>query len=153
MSPWTSIEDILDYAIEREREAVFFYNDLADKAGDEGVKEVLRGFATEEKGHEEKLIHLKQDGINLLPQDDLVKMTRISGAVSIVEPDPETMTYEDALQLAITKEASAYKLYSDLADSTEIKVVQDVFLALAREEAKHRERFAGELQKLKGMHI
>ena len=51
------------------------------------------------------------------------------------------MSYQDALILAMKKEKSAFKLYSDLAGIAPNSDLKNVFLALAQEEAKHKLRF------------
>jgi len=60
----------------------------------------------------------------------------------LVEVEPQDdMEYQDALILAMKKEKAAFKLYVDLAASTENERLRQSFLALAQEEAKHKLRF------------
>ena len=51
------------------------------------------------------------------------------------------MDYQQALILAMKKEKKAFKLYLDLAASCGDDNLEQIFLALAQEEAKHKLRF------------
>ena len=51
------------------------------------------------------------------------------------------MDYQSALILAMKKEKAAFRLYTDLAASTEDEGIRDLFQGLAQEEAKHKLRF------------
>ncbi|MBF0469415.1 MAG: rubrerythrin, partial [Desulfamplus sp.] len=46
-----SVDDILAYAIEKEKEAVQFYTDLSTKDNFKSVKETFESFAKEEQKH------------------------------------------------------------------------------------------------------
>ncbi len=52
----------------------------------------------------------------------------------------DEMTYQDALLIAIKKEKAAFKLYTDLAKSSDDENVKHLFESLAQEEAKHKLR-------------
>ena len=55
-----TMDKILTYAIEREEHAARFYTNLANRDGLEHMKEMLLGFAEEEKGHRAKLMDIKE---------------------------------------------------------------------------------------------
>jgi rubrerythrin len=57
-----------------------------------------------------------------------------------MEPNPE-MDYGDALVLAMKMEKASFRLYSDLAESTNDATLAGTLRALAQEEAKHKLRF------------
>ena len=63
------------------------------------------------------------------------------GDYLVEEATGPELDYPGALILAMKKEKSAFKLYSDLADSTEDENLNNTFVALAQEEAKHKLRF------------
>ena len=64
------------------------------------------------------------------------------GDYLVAEEEPTgRMDYQDALILAMKKEKKAFQLYSDLAASTDDGGLQELFLGLAQEEAKHKLRF------------
>jgi rubrerythrin len=49
--------------------------------------------------------------------------------------------YQRTLILAMKREKASYKLYIDLAESTDDAGLKSTMLALAQEEAKHKLRF------------
>jgi len=51
------------------------------------------------------------------------------------------MEYQDALIVAMKAEKAAFRLYSDIAGTTDNADLRGTFEALAQEEAKHKLRF------------
>jgi len=139
MQEFTSVDDILDFAIKEEEQAHQFYTALAGKMELPAKRELFEGFAQEELRHKGNLLGIKE-GRTLKPSGEKVLDLKIADYVVDVEPKPD-MDYQDALILAMKKEKSAYKLYSDLAESTDRADLRDTFLALAEQEANHKLRF------------
>jgi len=54
------------------------------------------------------------------------------------------MDYKDAIILAMKREKNAHDLYSRLALATEDDAGRELFLAFAKEEAMHKNRFERE---------
>jgi len=133
------VDEILDFAIQREQEAHDFYMDLAKKMDRPGMKEVFTQFAGEELGHRKKLEAVKQ-GKRLMSAKEKVQDLKIAEYLVSVEPD-EDLDYQKALILAMKREKASYKLYSDLAGTIEDQELKQIFLGLAQEEAKHKLRF------------
>jgi len=139
MKTWDCVEEVLDFAISGEQEAVEFYKRLAEQAANAAMRRVFEDFAREEKGHKQKLMAVKA-GKTLQSAGKIVKDMKIADYTVDIEPNPN-MDYQDALLLAMKKEKAAFKLYSDLAAATENQDVKTVLLGLAQEEAKHKLRF------------
>ena len=139
MKEWRSIDEILDFAIENEQEAADFYNDLAAKMARAHMRDVFLQFAQEEMGHKAKLQQIKRGDIVMRPRQEVPDL-KIGDYLVTVEPN-EAIDYQGALLVAMKKEKAAFKLYSDLAASTDDQQVKDLFLTLAQEEAKHKLRF------------
>jgi rubrerythrin len=134
-----SVSQILDFAIMKEEEAAQFYNDLAAKMGQQHVAEVFRSFALEELGHKEKLLAVKKGDMSLLDQRRVADLGIGDSLVEIaLSPDIE---YKQALIIAMKAEKAAFRLYHDLASSTDDPNLKGVLLTLAQEEAKHKLRF------------
>jgi rubrerythrin len=137
-----SVDEILDFAIEKEEEAAQFYKDLSNKMAPANMKEVFGDFANEEKKHKEKLLLVKA-GQKLLSSKERVMDLKIGD--HLVEVDTSTdiseLTYQQALIIAMKAEKAAFKLYHDLAQTTDDSELKDLFLSLAQEEAKHKLRF------------
>lgn len=139
MSKVNSIEEILDFAIEQEQQAVDFYNTLAKEAQSKDMERIFKSFALEEIGHKARLTKIKNEGI-LKWETERIADLKIADYMVDQEPEPG-MDYKDALILAMNKEKKAFKLYTNLAERAPNNELKDVFLSLAREESKHKLRF------------
>jgi len=139
---WSSVNDLLDFAIDKEQEAAEFYADLAQNAENVAMRSVFEEFAGMEKGHKAKLQKVKGGG-DLVPSAKKVLDLKIADYLVDIEPTPG-MSYQQALTIAMKREQASYNLYSDLAAATEDKDVREIMLALVQEEAKHKLRFETE---------
>ncbi len=134
-----TVEEILDFAIEKEQDAHDFYTDLAGRMEKPYMKEVFSSFAKEELGHKQKLRGVKE-GKYAMPAQQKVTDLKIGENLSEVELKPN-LSFQDALILAMKAEKAAYRLYNDLAEATDDENAKNLFLTLAQEEAKHKLRF------------
>ena len=134
-----TVDKILDFAIEKEEDAARFYTDLAGKMDRPSMKEVFQSFAREEKAHKEKLIGVKAGKLLISAEK---KITDLKIGDSLVDIDMSgEMSYQEALIVAMKAEKAAFKLYHELAQATDNADLQQLFLDLAQEEAKHKLRF------------
>jgi rubrerythrin len=134
-----NIEDIIDFAIQREREAQDAYLSYARKTERRSFSSLLLSMAEMEKGHEQKLLALKQDaGIaeSFTPpnSEDL----GLSEMLVDVPFSPD-MDYGDFLVLVIRKERQSEKLYRELEKLTAASDLKSTFRLLANEERKHKD--------------
>ncbi len=141
-----SVDDILDFAIEREQEAVDFYTESAAKIDKDWMKQVLEQFAREEKGHKAKLQAVKK-GQKLLSHREEVMDLKVGDYLADVEVGPN-MSYQQILIVAMKREKTAFKLYNDLAERVAEAEIKNLFLGLAQEEARHKLRFEVEYDDL-----
>ncbi|MFP4557640.1 MAG: ferritin family protein [Bacteroidales bacterium] len=139
MNNFTSTNDIIDFAIENEQSAVDFYTELAKNAHSEDMQQTFEQFAREEIGHKKRLTQIKEEGIFTLPKESVADL-KISDYVVRTEPT-SSMTYEQALVLAMKREKAAFKLYLKLSEQAPSDYVKDLFLSLAQEESRHKLRF------------
>lgn len=139
MKDFTSINDILDFAINNEQTAVDFYVNLAGRFQDSAIKETFEGFAKEEMGHKARLTSIKEKGLYDLSTEKVMDL-KIADYVVRTEPSAD-MSYTDALQLAMKREKAAYRLYLKLAEKAPNDEMKKIFEGLAQEEAKHKLRF------------
>lgn len=131
-----SVEEILDFAIEREQQAADFYTDLAQRVNKPWMREMLEGFSREELRHKGKIKAVKK-GERLLSSELKIQNLKVSDYLVAVEPTDD-ISLQDALIVAMQREKAAYRLYSDLADNIDDPEMKDLFLGLAQEEAKHK---------------
>lgn len=139
MANFESTNDVLDFAIKGEEEAVEFYTGLAGKMENLAMKKVFEDFAGEERGHKARLDELKKDGSYTCPAQKILDL-KISDYTVDIKPSTD-MTYQDALLLAMKKEKAAFKLYTDLAGMTDDDGVRSALECLAQDEARHKLRF------------
>lgn len=139
MEKFNSIDDVLDFAINAEQEAVDFYNQLAENSKTEDMRHVFTSFAQEEIGHKARLTKIKKEGSFKVEPKQIADL-KISDYMVDIKPTPD-ITYQDALVLAMSKEKAAFRLYYDLAKKAGDLEMRDVFLSLAQEESKHKLRF------------
>lgn len=139
MKTFSSLDEILDFAINAEQEAVDFYNQLATQQKNPQIRAVFLEFASEEVNHKARLQKIKEERIFDMEVEKVTDLKIADYAVS-AKPSPN-MEYADALVLAMKKEKAAFKLYTALAERTENVELSRVFKALAIEESKHKLRF------------
>jgi rubrerythrin len=139
MSSWGSVEEVLDFAIGREQAASDFYAELATKVESKPLAKIFEQFSKEEMGHKKRLISIKADR-SLAPAEQKVLDLKMSDYLVEVEVTAN-MSNQDALIVAMKREKSAFKLYTDLAASTDDAALRRTFSMLAQEEAKHKLRF------------
>ncbi len=139
MQTFNSINEVLDFAMNSEQEAVDFYTSLASRMQNQEMKDVFLQFAQEEVGHKARLQKIKDEGLFDM---DMEKVRDLKIADYVVRSKAtDDMEYQDALVLAMKREKAAFKLYSNLADRTDHDELKKVFQALAVEESKHKLRF------------
>ncbi|WDP89141.1 MAG: ferritin family protein [Desulfobacter sp.] len=133
-----SVDEILQFAIDREKEAVAFYASLAKEATRESLKETFVNFSKEEEKHVALLSDIsgnkeKIESYEFKPVTDL----KISDYMVETEYE-EGMPMPEILKLAMKREEKAVKLYSSLAGQTDNADAKKVFEILVQEESKHK---------------
>jgi rubrerythrin len=139
MKTFSSLDEILDFAMNAEQEAVDFYSQLATQQKNPQIRAVFLEFAGEEVNHKARLQKIKEERIFDMEVEKVTDLKIADYAVS-AKPNPD-MEYADALVLAMKKEKAAFKLYMALADRVGNAELSQVFKALAVEESKHKLRF------------
>ena len=134
-----SVDAVLDFAIKGEQDASDFYTELAAKMEKPYMKQAFEGFAAEERGHKAKLEAVKKGKIAKLAKEKVLDLK--IGDYLVDQKPSASMDYQSALILAMKQEKAAFRLYTDLAASTDDAGIRDLFLGLAQEEAKHKLRF------------
>ncbi len=134
------LNEILDFAIEKEQEAADFYTEASEQEAMSGSRDMLKEFAGEELKHKQMLEDLKTGKV-----DDSIKEYKLKWITDIKRSDYLTdleyekgMSYRDMLLLAMKREEKALKLYNDLLDNAESEEAKKLFQILCQEEAKHK---------------
>ncbi len=139
MKEFTSINEILDFAIGEEQAAVDFYLQLAAQSKSQQTKKIFHEYAEEEMRHKANLLQVRERGTFQIP-DEKVRDLKIAEYLVDVRPS-SNMSYQDALILAMKKEKAAFRMYSALASQAEDPAVKALFVNLALEESKHKLSF------------
>lgn len=136
-----NLEAIVNFAIEKEREAAEFYQKISDDEEDfAGSKQMFAEFATEEQKHEKILLEFKTEGISKSLQEYQLKwITDIKRSNYLVDLSYEKgMPYNEILLLAMKREEKALKLYNDFLEQADTDESKKLFKILCQEEAKHK---------------
>jgi rubrerythrin len=131
-----TVDEILDYAIDQEEQAAAFYANLAQRAEKAGMKNILLDFSREEQTHKERLLAVKQGERDLTPERNVIDL-KISDYLVDVDASDD-ISYQDALIVAMKREKAAYRLYTDMSERVSDGELKQVFVGLAKEEAKHK---------------
>ena len=135
---FTSFEEIVRFAMDKEKEAVDFYTGLANNTVFSGARETLEGFAREEQNHYDMLENLGKAEKKLADYkfEWIPDIKRSNYLVDV--DDPKDMDYADLLRLAMKREEKALKLYNELLEKADKEELKNVFKMLCQEEAKHK---------------
>jgi rubrerythrin len=133
-----SVEEIIDYAIGKEEEAVAFYTDLSTNETFSGNRDTFGDFANEEKKHVSMLKNFKgnRETIAQYKYEWIPDMKRSDYMVDIEYENG--MSYPDMLRLAMKREEKSLQLYNELAGKVEDDDFIKMFKVLCQEEAKHK---------------
>jgi rubrerythrin len=131
--------EILDFAVEREKEAVQFYRDLQNEAHFADQKVFLQELESMEMGH----IIMIENIRNQKPSELVIKQVpnlHISEYL-VSDVDHLDLTYQNILIKAMKREEMSTKLYTDMSKKFPDAELSRVFAKLASEEAGHKLRF------------
>ena len=138
---FNSFEEILDFAIEREKQAAAFYQKLVDQESFPASKKTLSEFVEEEQKHQRLLEDFK-NGKRDVVEYEYTWIPDIKRSDYIVDMEYEPgMDFAEILRLAMKREEKALRLYNALATKTDNEDCIKLFKILAQEEAKHKQTF------------
>jgi len=147
MEKVNSDAEILEFAVSKEIEAYHFYLALARRVASQKIRKVLENLAVEELEHKKRL------------ELEIMKLGRtVTSAPRPVRPDsdyilsdsnmPLDMDDKDVLLLGMEKEEAAFRTYVNMVPNVHDEESQEILLALAEEEVKHKLRFEAEYNEL-----
>ncbi|MBW2058797.1 MAG: ferritin family protein [Deltaproteobacteria bacterium] len=130
------LQTIIDFAIEKEKEAVGFYNDLAEKVKVKALAVELRKIAAMEEGHRQRLEKMDVAGVATgVPHK--VPDLHITEYVVEKKPGPD-MSWQDIVDIAMHREQASINLYTDLEKVVDDPLAKRLFQNLAEEERGHK---------------
>ncbi len=138
---FASVDEILTFAIDREKEAVSFYTDLSKKESTQSMKQTFTELAQEEAKHVKLLTGFSKNKAAIDSYEvKVIADLKISDYLTDIEYK-EGMIMEDVLNLAMKREEMAVKLYNDMAEKTQDQEAVKLFRLLVQEESEHKLKF------------
>src|ERR1035437_10274482 len=125
MRNFTTIDDVLLFALESENQSIEFYSRLAESATEEVVKKMFLDLMREEVCHVKKLEYFFSNKNEL-------ELSKIDIDLSSDKYFPHVspaadVNFEECLIIAIQKERAAINLYTDLARESTTQTMIDLF--------------------------
>ncbi len=133
-----SFEEVVTYAIEKEKEAAEFYDEICGQEKFSGTKEMFAGFADEERKHQKMLEGILSNK-GKISEYKFEWIPDLKRSNYLVDMEYEKgMHYKDILRIAMKREEKALKFYNDVASENKNEEYVKMFKILAQEEAKHK---------------
>ncbi len=133
-----SVDEVLDFAIGKEKEAVEFYLSLAKEASQASLKETFEGFSKEEEKHVSLLSDMNANK-EKIDSYKFEEVTDLKISDYMLETEYETgMPMPEILKLAMKREEKSVLLYAALANHTDDEGAKKLFNILVQEESKHK---------------
>lgn len=131
-----TLNSMVQFAIEKEQDAVNFYEELAQKAKNKSIQEELLKIKVMEEQHRDRLKRFNAESLEKTTPKKVLDL-KIADYVLETKVTPD-MSWQDIINIAMHRELAAMKLYQALSQRlTEPKVVQ-LFQHLATEESAHK---------------
>lgn len=133
---FNSIEDVLDFAREKEQDACDFYMELAERMHDSGMKELFTELARQEIRHKIVITEMRKGNVEIgsHPRIKNIELDK----VLLTKEDSKSLAIENAMLVALEREQSSNKLYSDLAQIVDDAALKRTFESLAADELEHK---------------
>ncbi|MDY0298394.1 MAG: ferritin family protein [Candidatus Cloacimonadaceae bacterium] len=135
----SEFNEILDFAVAREQEAVSFYRALQGESKFAQQKAMLQELEQMEMGHIVVIESIRQKGVQ--PQFiEKVPNLKISEYLE-KELDEKDLSYQSILIKAMKREENSFKLYTEMSLKFPDEELSTLFRRLASDEAKHKLHF------------
>ena len=138
----SKFDDILAFAIEKEKEAVELYKKMSELAEKPHIKAMFGDFSKEELNHVRILEELDIDNLKGHPSGKVTDL-KISNYLVDIE-FKEGMNYQDSLIFAMKREETSVKLYEDMLANAQDTRLKTLLEFMVNEEAKHKLRLETE---------
>ena len=131
--------DILEFALEKERLSREYYQQLAAKAGNAGLHNILEMLAEEESIHCHMIESMRSHiPANLTETDVLGEAKDIFNSIKeSIDQFDFTVSEPELYRDARDKEQKSMEFYLQKAQEVDNKTHKEIFLKLAEEEQKH----------------
>ncbi len=131
-----TFEQVIEFAIQREEDAIKAYGDMVEMAETPGLKTLLAELQNEERNHKKLLQDMTEERAESLRVKDVIDL-KISDYLVEEQPSAD-MNFQDLLILAAKKEQKAVELYSSLAQQAGQEDIKKLFEFLVMQEKSHK---------------
>ncbi|HPO61858.1 MAG TPA: ferritin family protein [Candidatus Kapabacteria bacterium] len=128
------LQNIIEFAINREIEAAQFYSDLQLKTNSPSLKNLTKELEEMEKDHINILKKIFNENSNAFDSESAGKLKLSDFQVE----DSEKNDLNEIIKIAMKREEKSFNLYSAIAEKYLDVHLKNVFLKLADEEASHK---------------
>lgn len=135
-----TFDEVIQFAITREKEAVQFYADLQNIARFTVQKQLLKEFEDMERGHVTLLQRVQELKNTERLNPDIPEDLKLNDFL-VESPPVSGMTYQDILIIAIKREERSSELYTQLLNQWKDTPLEEIFTRLRTEELKHKHHF------------
>jgi rubrerythrin len=133
-----SVREVLEYSMEKEKEAAEFYEDLSKNETYPAAKKTFEQFAVEERKHYKLFEGYLSDPEKVESYEiEKIEDLKISEYLQEVSYRPG-MPYNELIKLAMKREEKALAFYKDMAQKVQEPAIAKTLTVLAQEEAKHK---------------
>jgi rubrerythrin len=131
--------DIFEYALQMERDGEAFYRQIAEKAGNTGIKTIVTMLADEEAKHYKAIERIRRSGSGQMPETSILDDAKNVFVQMKNEPDEFAADQEqvELYQKARQIEEQSQQFYEEKAGQVDRSDQKQLFERLAAEEAKH----------------
>ena len=133
---FVELQDVINFAIDKEQEAMDFYGDLAGKVKHKAIAEEFQKMVEIEQNHRDRLKAMdvgEAAKTAVAPAQNL----KIADYLVDLEPSPN-MSWQDVVHVAMKRELAAMNLYTDLAKMVADPNAKQLFENLAADESAHK---------------
>lgn len=133
-----SMDDILEFALEREDASYRLYLNAAKKSANPSARKIFEELAEQEAGHKRIILNLGKEKI---ARYTFVKVPDLGISEYLVDVSyHDSMSYQEILVFAMKNEEKAYRFYLEAESMTDDAELKQILLMLANEELKHKFR-------------
>ena len=130
--------DIFDFALKMEKDGEDFYRKIAAKTKNKGLQVILTMLADEEVKHYQAIESMKINEYKMAKTSILDQAKNIFAEMKGQEQEFETEKEQIALyEKALEIEKKSQDFYNEKAQQSNLEEQKDLFVNLAKEEAKH----------------
>jgi rubrerythrin len=134
----SSFDDVVNFAIQKEENAMEFYQKCADRAKNPGIKQFFLEMVAEEKKHRDLLTILDIKALESVKLDKVEDLKISDYMVDVSFRDD--LTYQEALALSMKKEEKAHLFYAGWRTKCMHEKTAKLFQILEVEELKHKRK-------------